>query len=131
MEREKEGFPITSLREVSTLLKVNLSKHYFSKCLRNLFSQAQHENIVTVREIVVGSNMDSIFMVMDYVEHDLKSLMEVLKSRKQYFLPGKFQNLELHPFTVSAVFIRRAGEMPSFAAIVSSSSSSRQLDFAS
>ncbi len=51
--------------------------------------QAQHENIVTVREIVVGSNMDSIFMVMDYVEHDLKSLMEVLKSKKQSFLPGR------------------------------------------
>ena len=32
--------------------------------------------------------MDSIFMVMDYVEHDLKSLMEVLKSKKQSFLPG-------------------------------------------
>ncbi len=32
--------------------------------------------------------MDSIYMVMDYVEHDLKSLMEVLKSRKQFFLPG-------------------------------------------
>ena len=53
MEHAKEGFPITSLREVSTLLK------------------AQHPNIVTVREIVVGSNMDKIFMVMDYVEYDL------------------------------------------------------------
>ena len=71
MEREKEGFPITSLREVSTLLK------------------AQHPNIVTVREIVVGSNMDKIFMVMDYVEHDLKSLMETLKAQKTMFLPGK------------------------------------------
>lgn len=55
----------------------------------NFYIKAQHENIVTVREIVVGSNMDSIFMVMDYVEHDLKSLMEVLKSKKQSFLPGK------------------------------------------
>lgn len=70
MEREKEGFPITSLREVSTLLK------------------AQHPNIVTVREIVVGSNMDKIFMVMDYVEHDLKSLMETIKAQKGIFLPG-------------------------------------------
>lgn len=59
MEKEKEGFPITSLREINTLLK------------------AQHPNIVTVREIVVGSNMDKIYIVMDYVEHDLKSLMEV------------------------------------------------------
>ncbi|KAF6773532.1 hypothetical protein AHF37_07073 [Paragonimus kellicotti] len=41
--------------------------------------KAQHENIVTVREVVVGSNMDKIYLVMDYVEHDLKSLMEVSK----------------------------------------------------
>ena len=34
MEKEKEGFPITSLREINTLLK------------------AQHENIVTVRVII-------------------------------------------------------------------------------
>ncbi|QQP33050.1 Cyclindependent kinase 11Blike, partial [Caligus rogercresseyi] len=46
MEREKEGFPITSLREINTLLI------------------AQHPNVVTVREIVVGSNMDKIFIGM-------------------------------------------------------------------
>ena len=44
MEREKEGFPITSLREINTLLI------------------SQHKNVVTVREIVVGSNMDKIFI---------------------------------------------------------------------
>ena len=37
------------------------------------------------QEIVVGSNMDKIFIVMDYVEHDLKSLMETMK---QPFLEG-------------------------------------------
>ena len=94
MEKEREGFPITSLREINMLLK------------------AKHENIVFVRvsthcqyilhrilsctlslslslslsqEIVVGSNMDKIFIVMDYVEHDLKSLMETMK---QPFLEG-------------------------------------------
>lgn len=67
MEKEKEGFPITSLREINTLLK------------------GQHPNIVTVREIVVGSNMDKIFIVMDYVEHDLKSLMETMRNKKQTF----------------------------------------------
>jgi len=71
MEKEKEGFPITSLREINTLLK------------------AQHPNIVTVREIVVGSNMDKIFIVMDYVEHDLKSLIETMKQKKQVFIPGE------------------------------------------
>ncbi|XP_075745539.1 cyclin dependent kinase 11B pitslre isoform X9 [Rhipicephalus microplus] len=74
MEKEKEGFPITSLREINTLLK------------------AQHPNIVTVREIVVGSNMDKIYIVMDYVEHDLKSLMEVMK---QPFLVGEVKTLML------------------------------------
>nr|VZI06575.1 unnamed protein product [Spirometra erinaceieuropaei] len=60
MEKERDGFPITSLREINTLMK------------------AQHENIVTVREVVVGNNMDKIYLVMDYVEHDLKALMEVM-----------------------------------------------------
>lgn len=75
MEKEKEGFPITSLREINTLLK------------------AQHPNIVTVREIVVGSNMDKIFIVMDYVEHDLKSLIETMKQKKQVFIPGEVKCL--------------------------------------
>lgn len=34
---------------------------------------------------MVGSNMDKIYIVMNYVEHDLKSLMETMK---QPFLPG-------------------------------------------
>jgi len=33
----------------------------------------------SLQEIVVGSNMDKIYIVMDYVEHDLKSLMEYMK----------------------------------------------------
>lgn len=72
MEKEKEGFPITSLREINTLLK------------------AQHPNVVHVREIVVGSNMDKIYLVMDFVEHDLKSLME---NMKQPFLVGEVKTL--------------------------------------
>lgn len=75
MEKEKEGFPITSLREINTLLK------------------GQHPNIVTVREIVVGSNMDKIYIVMDYVEHDLKSLMETMRHKKQNFMPGEVKCL--------------------------------------
>lgn len=75
MEKEKDGFPITSLREINTLLK------------------GQHPNIVTVREIVVGSNMDKIFIVMDYVEHDFKTLMETMQQRKQSFLPGEVKCL--------------------------------------
>ena len=87
MENEKEGFPITSLREINMLMK------------------AKHPNIVHVRvstqgwiaflslflcvqEVVVGSNMDKIYIVMDYVEHDLKALMETMK---QPFLEGVYR----------------------------------------
>jgi len=75
MEKEREGFPITSLREINTLLK------------------SQHPNVVNVREIVVGDNMDKIYIVMDYVEHDLKSLMETMT---QPFLIGEVKTLMLH-----------------------------------
>lgn len=75
MEKEREGFPITSLREINTLLK------------------GQHPNIVTCREIVVGCNMDKIFIVMDYVEHDFKSLMETMKAKNQSFLPAEVKCL--------------------------------------
>ena len=75
MEREKEGFPITSLREINTLLI------------------SQHQNVVHVREIVVGSNMNRIFIVMDFVEHDMKALMETMRQKKQHFLPGEVKCL--------------------------------------
>jgi len=75
MEKEKEGFPITSLREINTLLI------------------AQHPNVVTVREIVVGSNIDQIYIVMDFVEHDLKGLMETMRKKNQVFLPGEVKCL--------------------------------------
>ena len=65
MENEQNGFPITSLREINLLLK------------------SRHENIVNVKEIVVGSNIDKIYIVMEYLNHDLKSLMERMKSKFQ------------------------------------------------
>lgn len=58
LEREREGFPITSLREIATLLRM------------------RHPHIVNVREVVVGKELLNVFIVMDFVEHDLKSLMD-------------------------------------------------------
>ena len=75
MEKEKEGFPITSLREINTLLI------------------SQHPNVVPVREIVVGNMLDQIYIVMDFLEHDLKSLMETMRKKKQVFLPGEVKCL--------------------------------------
>ncbi|XP_071717693.1 cyclin-dependent kinase G-2-like [Rutidosis leptorrhynchoides] len=61
MEKEREGFPLTALREINILLSFH------------------HPSIVDVKEVVVGGNLDSIFMVMEYMEHDLKALMETMK----------------------------------------------------
>ncbi|KAL8037902.1 hypothetical protein ABFX02_11G067900 [Erythranthe guttata] len=61
MEKEREGFPLTSLREMNILLSFH------------------HPSIVDVKEVVVGRDLDSIFMVMEYMEHDLKGLMEAME----------------------------------------------------
>ena len=60
-EASKGGFPLTALRETNILLAL------------------RHENIVRVREMVVGSSIDKVFMVMEYCENDLKSCMDMSK----------------------------------------------------
>lgn len=50
----KEGFPVTALREINVLLAL------------------AHENIVSVREMVVGSSVEQVYMVMEFFEFDLK-----------------------------------------------------------
>ncbi|KAG2494355.1 hypothetical protein HYH03_007412 [Edaphochlamys debaryana] len=57
MEKERDGFPVTSIREINILLNLH------------------HPNIVNVSEVVMGSRLDQIFMVMEFMDHDLKSLM--------------------------------------------------------
>lgn len=62
LDREKAGFPLTSVREISVLLALD------------------HPNIVNVSEVVMGQRHaidprdDQIFMVMEYADHDLGSL---------------------------------------------------------
>ncbi|KAJ9525873.1 hypothetical protein QJQ45_009251 [Haematococcus lacustris] len=64
MDTEKEGFPITAIREIKIL------------------SSMQHENVVNLREIIrsdIHKNNNykgSIYMVFDYAEHDLTGLMD-------------------------------------------------------
>jgi len=60
-EANKVGFPVTALREINILLAL------------------QHPNIVRVREMVVGSSIDKVYMVMEYCENDLKTCMKLSK----------------------------------------------------
>jgi hypothetical protein len=71
-EANKVGFPITALRETNILLAL------------------RHPNIVRVREMVVGSSIDKVFMVMDFGGQDLKACME---QRKQPFSAAEVKQL--------------------------------------
>lgn len=61
----RDGFPITALRETNVLLAL------------------QHPNIVSVREMVVGKRMDEIFMVMEYFDNDLKRVLAAQRERNR------------------------------------------------
>lgn len=50
MERETDGMPISSLREISILKRMS------------------HQNIVNVTDVAVGPKLESIFLVMEYCE---------------------------------------------------------------
>jgi len=64
MDNEKEGFPITAIREIKILKVLN------------------HKNIVRLQEIVTSKGSDynqgkgSIYMVMEFCDHDLTGLTD-------------------------------------------------------
>ncbi|XP_070575994.1 cyclin-dependent kinase 10-like [Ptychodera flava] len=62
MEKEADGLPISTLREIHLLLNL------------------QHTNVVHLKEVVVGNHLDSIFLVMEYCEQDLASLLDNMPS---------------------------------------------------
>ncbi|KAJ3304424.1 hypothetical protein HDV03_002768 [Kappamyces sp. JEL0829] len=62
LENEKDGFPVTALREIHTL------------------KLAVHPNIVQVTEIATTASLNHIFIVMEYLDHDLKSLQESMSA---------------------------------------------------
>lgn len=57
----RDGFPVSCLREISIL----------KKCC--------HENIVKLKEVVVGRELEKIYLVMEYCEQDLASLLDNLE----------------------------------------------------
>ena len=61
MEREKEGLPVCSVREIGILM------------------QLRHENIVELTDVVVGRDLENMFLVMKYCEQDLASLIDNMK----------------------------------------------------
>jgi cell division cycle 2-like protein len=63
MDYAQDGFPITALREISILQK------------------ARHTNIVDLQEILAGDDPTECVLVMEFLEHDLKTLQEDMAER--------------------------------------------------
>ncbi|KAL4983474.1 kinase-like domain-containing protein [Aspergillus falconensis] len=74
LENSPDGFPVTGLREIQTLL------------------EARHQNVVYLREVVIGNRMDEVYLVMDFLEHDLKTLLDDMR---EPFLPSEIKTLLL------------------------------------
>ncbi|KAJ4362249.1 hypothetical protein N0V85_009360, partial [Neurospora sp. IMI 360204] len=59
--KDRSGLPVTGLREIQIL------------------KDCSHRNIVQLKEVVVGddtSKIENIFIVLEFLEHDLKSILE-------------------------------------------------------
>ncbi|KAF4997844.1 hypothetical protein FGRMN_3592 [Fusarium graminum] len=60
--QDRNGLPVTGLREIQIL------------------KDCRHRNIVSMEEVVVGDDVsrpdNSLFLVLEFVEHDLKSILE-------------------------------------------------------
>ena len=72
MESEKDGFPITAMREI--------------KLLQGL----RHDNVVRLHEMMLSKN--SIYMVFEYLEHDLNG---ILAQPSIQFEPAHIKSLAL------------------------------------
>ncbi|EPY51494.1 CMGC/CDK/CRK7 protein kinase Lsk1 [Schizosaccharomyces cryophilus OY26] len=75
LEQEKDGFPITTVREVKILQRL------------------RHKNIVKLLEILVEKN--SVNMVFEYMDHDLTG---VLLNSQLHFTPGNIKHLSKQLF---------------------------------
>ncbi|CCJ28134.1 unnamed protein product [Pneumocystis jirovecii] len=71
------GIPITTLREISIL--------------RSL----KHKNIISVLEVAVGKALDDIYMVEEYCEQDMASIMDAVSikyTQSEVFIVSKMFN---------------------------------------
>lgn len=62
LDLKKEGVSISVMREIQSLMDI------------------EHENIVRLFDVAVGRRIDRIFLVMEYCDQDLASLLDNMKS---------------------------------------------------
>lgn len=75
---EKEGFPVTSLREIKLLQETK-----------------QHTNIVSLKEVAVGLKTDSIFLVFEHSMIDMGCLIDRMRMKDEEMSLGEIKCLIL------------------------------------
>ena len=58
MDQERDGMPLTSLREIKLLQRL------------------RHENVVRLLRVIQGNNPENVFLVFEYCEHDVGRLID-------------------------------------------------------
>ncbi|CAG9464648.1 unnamed protein product [Pedinophyceae sp. YPF-701] len=72
MDREKDGVPVTALREIRVL------------------QACRHPNVVALERVVTGSSAGSVFLVFEFCEHDLGRLID---ARRKLFTLSEVKGL--------------------------------------
>ncbi|KAL1837395.1 hypothetical protein VTJ49DRAFT_3935 [Mycothermus thermophilus] len=84
--KDRSGVPVTGLREIQIL------------------KDCDHRNVVKLLEVVVGDDtnkVENIFLVLEFLEHDLKSILEDMPSP---FLASEVKTL-LHQLTSGLAYL--------------------------
>lgn len=79
MEGEKDGFPVTAIREIKLLQSIN------------------HPNVVALQEVMVENN--DCFMIFEYLQHDLTGLLNhptfvLTDAHKKHLAKQMFEGLD-------------------------------------
>jgi len=87
--RRKVDSKMCIIKQIS-IKKLSKKEALLTEQEATLLKRLQHPNIVRVKEMVVGSSIDKIYMVMEYCENDLKKCMQM---SKQSFSTAEVSNV--------------------------------------
>ncbi|KIW93152.1 uncharacterized protein Z519_05757 [Cladophialophora bantiana CBS 173.52] len=73
-DHTNQGFPVTGLREIQTLMA------------------CRDANVVKLLEVVMGDSLKDVYLVMEFLEHDLRTLLDDMA---EPFLPSETKALML------------------------------------
>jgi serine/threonine-protein kinase BUR1 len=90
MHNEKEGMPITALREIRILKRLS------------------HPNVVQLREVIVQGSPPSFHMVFPYMDHDLAGLLE---NDRVQMTPSQIK-LYMRQLLEGTAYLHAVGAMP-------------------